>query len=107
MHDRRRGDRRHRLLSIFGLLVGSYFGLFVWPTPWRHDRVGRNPVRTNRVTGEVEILNLQGWQPALPFFDARRRARPLGSRGNRPCETPLRGEIRSTEPNPIPVRPAT
>ena len=66
IQDRRRGDRRHRLLALLALLASLYFGLFVWPTPWRYDHIGKNPVRTNRVTGAVEILTLQGWQPALP-----------------------------------------
>jgi hypothetical protein len=91
MQERRKGDRKYRLLAICCLLASSYFGLFVWPTPWRYDRVGKNPIRTNRVTGDVEILNLQGWQPALPQIDlgtnAQRRLRP--PREVRPCEPGL------------------
>lgn len=78
--DRRRGDRRHRLLAVLGLVAFFYLALFVWPTPWRYDRVGRTPVRTNRITGDVEYLNLQGWQPALPPLDvAPAAANPSGS----------------------------
>jgi len=72
MKDRRRGDRRHRLAALFLLTAGLYCALFVWPTPWRYDHIGKNPVRTNRVTGDVEILTLQGWQPELPPLDVRR-----------------------------------
>ncbi|HMF10594.1 MAG TPA: hypothetical protein VKJ00_15775 [Thermoanaerobaculia bacterium] len=72
MVDRRRGDRRHRLGALLFLTAGLYCTFFVWPTPWRYDHIGKNPVRTNRVTGDVEILTLQGWQPELPPLDVRR-----------------------------------
>ena len=72
MENRRRGDRRHRLGALLVLTAGFYCALFVWPTPWRYDHIGKNPVRTHRVTGEVEILTLQGWQPELPPLDVRR-----------------------------------
>jgi len=77
MLDRRKGDRRYRLVGVLMLLGTIYCGLFVWPTPWRYDRVGRTPIRTNRVTDDVEYLNLQGWQPALPPLDVARRGRLL------------------------------
>ena len=88
MHDRRRGDRRNRLLAILFLLTWFYVGLFVWPTPWRYDRVGNTPVRTNRVTGEVEYLNLQGWQPALPPLDVHRDLETAASRSATPPAAP-------------------
>jgi hypothetical protein len=72
MQNRRHGDRRHRLISVLTFTAGFYCALFVWPTPWRYDHIGKNPVRTNRVTGDVEILTLQGWEPALPPFGVRR-----------------------------------
>jgi hypothetical protein len=74
MLERRKGDRRHRLLALLTLIGGIYGGLFVWPTAWRYDRVGRTPIRTHRVTDEVEFLNMQGWQPALRPLDVQRRA---------------------------------
>jgi hypothetical protein len=84
MLERRKGDRRHRLLAFLALLGGMYGGLFVWPTAWRYDRVGRTPIRTHRVTDDVEFLNMQGWQPALPPLDVRRRAsrRSVAARGS-------------------------
>lgn len=69
MQNRRRGDRRRRLLWVFGLVVAFYTSIFVWPTAWRYHQVGHTPMRTNRVTGHVEYLNLQGWQPVLPPLD--------------------------------------
>ena len=82
IQERRRGDRRKRLLCILALITSFYFGLFVWPTPWRYDRIGKTPIRTNRVTGEVEYLNLQGWQPALPPLDVRRTAAERPGKGS-------------------------
>jgi len=77
MENRRRGDRRHRLAALLIVTAGFYCALFVWPTPWRYDHIGKNPVRTNRVTGDVEILTLQGWQPELPPLGLHpSRARP-------------------------------
>ena len=81
IHERRRGDRRRRLLWVFSLLLSFYVAVFVWPTAWRYHQVGRTPVRTNRVTGEVQYLNLQGWQPVLQVFDT-------GSPPPRPTKTP-------------------
>jgi hypothetical protein len=87
-----RADRRHRLLALLALVGGLYGGLFVWPTAWRYDRVGRTPVWTHRVTDQVEFLNIQGWQAALPPLDVRRRAsrRSISTRGPAavvaPCE---------------------
>jgi hypothetical protein len=74
MLERRKGDRRHRLLALLALLGGIYGGLFVWPTAWRYDRLGKTPIRTHRVTDEVEFLNMQGWQPALRPLDVQHRA---------------------------------
>jgi hypothetical protein len=82
IHDRRRGDRRRRLLWLLGLLIGFYTAVFVWPTAWRYHKVGNTPVRTNRVTGDVEFLNLQGWQPVLPATDVGRQP------GRLPTPTP-------------------
>jgi hypothetical protein len=84
MLERRKGDRRHRLLALLALLGGIYGGLFVWPTAWRYDRLGKTPIRTHRVTDEVEFLNMQGWQPALRPFDVQRRAsrRSVSARGS-------------------------
>jgi hypothetical protein len=109
MRDRRRGDRKHRLLAIFGLLASFSLGFFVWPTPWRHDRVGRTPVRTHRVTGMVEILNLQGWQPALSPFEPRRvvRFRPRPVRVPAPCEAPEKQQARPARPIAVPAQNAT
>ena len=90
MLERRKGDRRHRLLAFLALVGGIYGGLFVWPTAWRYDRVGRTPIRTHRVTDEVEFLNIQGWQPALPPLDVRRRAsrRSISTRESAAAVTP-------------------
>jgi hypothetical protein len=93
MKDRRRGDRRHRLGVLLLLTAGSYWALFVWPTPWRYDHIGKNPVRTNRVTGDVEILTLQGWQPELPPVDVRRPEAQRQSRDVTPA--PRRAIARS------------
>jgi len=74
LQERRRGNRSRRLLAILLLLVTSYIAVFVWPTAWRYHQFGKTPMRTNRVTGEVEYLNLQGWQPVLPPLDVKRQA---------------------------------
>ena len=81
LQERRKGDRRYRLLGLLALLATFYFGIFIWPTPWRYDHIGKNPVRTNRVTGAVEILNLQGWQPALAPPQTRRGTPEKGAGG--------------------------
>ena len=81
IHERRRGDRKRRLLWVFSLLLSFYVTVFVWPTAWRYHKVGNTPIRTNRVTGEVEYLNLQGWQPVLQAFNT-------GNPPPRPAKTP-------------------
>lgn len=85
IQERRRGDRRHRLLWTAVVLATLYIALFVWPTPWRYDHVGRTAVRTHRVTDQVEFLNLQGWQPALPPLDVHRTRMPRVSKPAQPA----------------------
>ncbi len=66
---------------MLALLATFYVTLFIWPTPWRYDHVGKTPVRTNRITDQVEYLNLQGWQPALPPVDVRRQVTKKPGKG--------------------------
>ena len=99
LHERRRGDRRRRLLWVFSLVLSFYVTVFVWPTAWRYHQLGNTPMRTNRVTGEVQYLNLQGWQPVLEVFDT-------GSLPPRPMKTPepLVGQARENEPPILPAQ---
>ncbi|MFN2385336.1 MAG: hypothetical protein ABR576_03460 [Thermoanaerobaculia bacterium] len=97
LHDRRRGDRRRRLLWVFSFLLTFYFSVFVWPTAWRYHQVGNTPMRTNRVTGQVEFLNLQGWQPVLDAFDT-------GSPRPRPTRTPPAPDVQAVDKALIPAQ---
>src|SRR5262249_34961691 len=55
------------ILTTFVIVLGALF-IFVWPTPYRYDRIqwsdGRSfPVRTNRFTGTAEwLLPGAGWE---------------------------------------------
>jgi len=98
LHNRRRGDRRRRLLWVFGLVAAFYMAIFVWPTAWRYHQVGRTPLRTNRVTGQVEYLNLQGWQPVMPPTD-------VGDSQRRP-PMPAAEDTASAAADPSTVPPA-
>lgn len=51
---------------LFTLLFS--FAMWVWPTPYFYLHVGNNPVRVNRITGEIDFCTLQGWTPQLPLF---------------------------------------
>ena len=97
LHDRRRGDRRRRLLWVFSFLLSFYVAVFVWPTAWRYHQVGNTPMRTNRVTGQVEYLNLQGWQPVLEAFDT-------GNPRPRPTKTPPPLETQAVDKAVIPAQ---
>lgn len=48
------------LLAVAALAALAYF---VWPTPWRYDRIRELPVRIHRITGDAEMLTPSGWQP--------------------------------------------
>jgi len=48
---------------VFLLLV--YTAMYIWPTQYRYDHLGNTPVRTNRVTGQVEFMTLCGWTPEM------------------------------------------
>lgn len=55
-------------LLITTFLIAVALAFFVWPTPYRYDRIvgprGQSfPVRVNRVTGNAEMLSVEGWQP--------------------------------------------
>ena len=99
LHERRRGDRRRRLLWVFSLVLSFYVTVFVWPTGWRYHQLGHTPMRTNRVTAEVQYLNLQGWQPVLEVFDT-------GGPPPRPTKTPepVVDQARENEPPLLPAQ---
>jgi len=55
-----------RLILALGAII---FALLVWPTLYRYDHIdlgaGRSyPVKSNRITGQTEILFPEGWKPA-------------------------------------------
>ena len=60
------------LMSVLAAIVVA-FAFFVWPTPYRYDRIvskdGESfPVRTNRLTGNAERLSPNtGWIPMQPI----------------------------------------
>lgn len=65
-----------RTLVIGGELLAVAFLLFlvigVWPTMYRYDvvRVGsmaNQLVRTNRFTGNSQLLSAAGWRPLVPW----------------------------------------
>jgi hypothetical protein len=51
--------------ALFYVLLLAY-ATWVWPTLYRHDHIGANPIRENRITGEIDFCTLQGWTPQLP-----------------------------------------
>lgn len=58
-------ERRFRRVLLLGLALG--FAYFVWPTPWRYDRIRsaqgyEAPIRVNRFTGTTQLLSPAGWQ---------------------------------------------
>jgi hypothetical protein len=38
-------------------------GILFWPTLYRYDKLGKFPVRINRITGYAEQLSTSGWWP--------------------------------------------
>lgn len=58
---------------LVALAVAGAFAYFIWPTPYRYDRLGPTPVRTNRFTGRSEQLTLQGW---VAMEEQRKATRP-------------------------------
>lgn len=62
-----------KTLARTGLgILAVLFVYFVWPTPWRYDRVGGEslsyPVRINRLTGAAQRLHplSMEWIPERP-----------------------------------------
>ncbi len=53
--------------TILAFVILVYLACYVWPTPWRYDKLGLTPVRWNRVTGRVQFLNLHGWNEEIPY----------------------------------------
>lgn len=52
--------------ALAAIVVALAF--FVWPTPYRYDRIvwrekDQLPVRINRFTGTAEMLSIYGWKP--------------------------------------------
>jgi hypothetical protein len=50
------------ILITVALVVVFLFLAFVWPTKWKYDHVGKSPIRTNRVTGEVQKMSAGEWR---------------------------------------------
>ncbi len=52
-----------RALLTTGIVIGvCAFATWVWPTVWTYDKLSGRTVRTNRFTGSVQYLTLDGWQ---------------------------------------------
>ena len=52
------------IVGIIGLVVLAcviLFGICVWPTVYRYNRLSKFPVRIHRLTGEAEMLTGSGW----------------------------------------------
>jgi len=53
-------------VKIVLMLIAVLFGLFVWPTKWRYDKIRSDRdyiLRINRMTGAAQILGPDGWEP--------------------------------------------
>lgn len=61
-------NARRGFMTALRLAILFLFLTYVWPTPYRYDRIGQNPVRENRFTGEIDFMTLQGWTPQLQRF---------------------------------------
>jgi len=60
-----------KLRTALYLTLLLAFLAWVYPTLYRYDHIGANPIRINRITGEIDFCTLQGWTPQLPAFNAR------------------------------------
>jgi hypothetical protein len=57
-------EQSYREVSLLAVIVGVVvvgFIFCVWSISWHYDRVENTTARTNRFTGEVQILSLSGW----------------------------------------------
>lgn len=77
---------------LWGLAVAvaAVFAVTVWPTRYRMDhmsirRIGLQPVRTDRFTGETEALYPSGWEP-LQSVDKPHNAAPAAREMNLPSD---------------------
>jgi hypothetical protein len=60
-------NRWMTIALILATLLVLLFGVFVWPTPYRYDKLHEDvqdvyTVRINRFTGRLQILTLYGWR---------------------------------------------
>jgi hypothetical protein len=52
------------LLIFFVFILVIMFGLFVWPGIYRYDKTRKDIlIRTNRFTGQTEMLRYDEWEP--------------------------------------------
>lgn len=49
------------IAAVVGLALLFSFATFVWPTRWRYEDFRGIPTRTDRFTGEVQVLSTYGW----------------------------------------------
>jgi hypothetical protein len=50
--------------ALIGIV--AWLGFTVWIEPYRYLKLGRSPVRVNRISGETWQLTYQGWKPMRP-----------------------------------------
>jgi hypothetical protein len=62
------------VVTCVGLPAILAFGVFVWPTRYRYDhfKVGyrESPVRIDRITGETDVFDWDGWKSTVPVAAA-------------------------------------
>lgn len=54
-------SKKFVILYATGIILLLLVGYFVYPTLYRYDKLGQQPVRINRITGVAERLGLNGW----------------------------------------------
>jgi len=56
---------KHTVLLLSCVVIALGFAWYIWPTAWRYDTMHVGTVittfRTNRFTGRIENLNIEGW----------------------------------------------
>jgi hypothetical protein len=70
-------DRDRKIVAIVALILLAFFAAFVWPTIYRYDQatfVGNQKalVRTNRFTGNSQVMTPYGWHRMEQRANARR-----------------------------------
>lgn len=62
-------ENRKPVVVVAAVVLVALFLVFVWPTPYQYFKSGSVNLRSNRITGSVQVLRESGWSTYHPYVE--------------------------------------